>query len=211
MKRADIKAGHVYGYNESMTHIYRYQPVLVISTDLYQRPRYGSDRSIHPADQHHTSIRSGRNYQGDAVGLLVVFLHKDGLDDLDRAIEFATPEAALAAINHADTRDVTDAGRVLGRYALLTSQRYLHGDYAELEATLEHNRQMRDKHANKVEQARLAAVAQHNELADRLDALGITGYHVPAYAHPGDDLSIRLADLELLVGMAERYASEHAD
>lgn len=226
MKFADIKAGEVYGYNESTAHIYRYEACLVISRALFLYLRHG-DRKLAPAPSECTSPQSGGRWRNDQVGILVVHLGFTASDPdydakLARVRELATVKAALAGLNGSpeylydpgdstrDVRDGTDAQTgqpvVLGRYALLSNQRYLHGDYRTLQAGLDEAARLRNEYAEGAEQARTVAVKARNELADRLDSLGLTGYHVQSYESPGTRMSIKADDLEALVEMAEKLA-----
>ncbi len=104
MKRADIEVGKVYGHSERRDHISRYQPVLVLSTDLYMIPRYGDQRGqILRADGHHTSLTTGRRGLGNAVGLLCVMLRATDHDTVRKVRAYATPEAAGAIGRMGDT------------------------------------------------------------------------------------------------------------
>lgn len=211
MKRADIKAGEVYGYNESVSHVHHYRPVVVLSTDLYMVDRYSHE--ITRADRYHKVMSSGRASYGSAVGMLVVFPNFDSRNErydalLERLLELATAEEAVQKLGRdSDSRALTDGEGdetvILGYYALLTHQRYLHGDYRTLRAALDEDERKRREYADEVERERKERVRRHNELASRLDALGLTGYHVQSYESPSHMVSIKVEDLEELLALAE--------
>lgn len=216
MKRADIEAGKIYAYDESQSRHYRYDAVLVLSTDLYMlRRQGGSSDKIELADRFHTTMKSGGNWRNDATGLLVLHLTTTGLDDLERTIALASVEGALAGIGNdgrvlADgTDDQTGNPVVLGHYALLTNQRYLHGEYAVLQAELDAAERLRNEYSERAERDRVALVAARNEQADRLDSLGLTGYHVQSYESPGAHVKIKADDLETLLELAEHAYADN--
>jgi hypothetical protein len=206
MKRKDIELGKVYGYSEQsgMRRIYRYDAVMVLSADLFMIDRY--KRTIGPADEYHTTMTSGRASYGNAVGLLCVDLRSTDPGDVAKVRKLATVEGALEGINGAGRaiHDPDDAECALGQYFLLTNQRHLHGDYYELVAELEASERQSKRAAQQHEEARLAAVERHNALAVRLDALGITGYHVMAYESPSRFEKLRFEDMDELITLAEQ-------
>jgi hypothetical protein len=232
MKRSDIDPGGVYSlvsYRDSRQG----WPVMILSKDAYHRD--WRTKTVAPSAS--TRLVQG-DYRNSAVGLLTVKLafsmHSGRGDEGDEppmdVLEFrakvetlhelVSVEACVAALNAGidrawDDREhlfIRDAeGELLGTYELLTSLQMVRGSYVPLTLDERRAEAQRAAYATEHEQARLAAVAEHNELADRLDALGFTGYHEPSYASPGSAMSIKVADLELLVEMAERYASENAN
>jgi hypothetical protein len=232
MKRSDIDPGGVYSL-VSYRNSRQGWPVMILSQDSYER-HHRTKVVTHAGRER---LVQG-DYQRSAVGLLTVKLAFDmhsgqgdegtepPMDVLDfrakveRVHELASVEAGVAALNESidkawDDREhlyIRDAeGELLGTYELLTSLQMVRGSYVPLTLDERRAEAQRAAYATEHEQARLAAVAEHNELADRLDALGFTGYHEPSYASPGSAMSIKVADLELLVEMAERYASENAN
>lgn len=211
MKSADIKAGPVYGYSEDRDHIYRYSPVLVLSTDLYMTSRFGQ-RRFGRADAQYKTMKRGGGYSGTSVVMMTVWLSDAGLENVERVRELATAEAAVEALNDGTGRDITDGTNaqtgqpvVLGTYRTLTSARYLHGDYAELTAEIEARKQRRDAEARQLEDRRLANLARYRELSARLTA---QGYQDSAYVGDhSNPASFRLsfAVMEALLDKAEAY------
>ena len=203
MKRADIEPGKVYGYSEGTTRIYRYDPVMVVSTDLYMIDRY--KRTLGPADEYHRTITSGRRSYDNAVGLLAVNLTPEGLSNLDVVGSLVTPEAAVAGINGGG-RDITlpRGLAVLGRYTLITNQRYLHGDYATLQAELD-EADAPAQRARPTGPSRTAwpAWPRYRALEGRLGALGITGYAVGDWENKSRFEGLRFEDMDTLLDLAE--------
>jgi hypothetical protein len=201
VKRSDIKPGEVYGYTEDRAHIYRYSAVIVLSTDLYMISRFARHEITRaPAG---SKPQRGRSYN-NTIGLLTVFLDAADHDTVRKVRALASVQDALEGMQglNGRTREITDGinaqtGQpvVLGRYGMLTQASYLHGDYYELTAALEARQTERQRLASEAEQGRKDAVAARNELADRLDA-------------PGSRFSIKVADLEELLNLAELGAAE---
>ena len=211
MKRGDIKTGHLYGYSEDRKYIAAYRPVLILSLDSYERARYG-DRLLKLSHQPREKLnRGGWRTHTNPVGLLAVML-TNGTDTiaLAKVARLATVEEALAAQNgQRENRAVVDPDdpeHELGRYILVTATADLHGDYDELTAKLEAAERQRTADALAVETDRQARRATHNELADRLDKLGITGYHVGEYENPHRFAKMSFEDMEALVCLAEQGA-----
>jgi hypothetical protein len=206
VRKADIKPFEVYGYSEHRTGIYHYSPVMVISTDMYERSRYG-ERNLVPARPgmqrfQRASFGSGNMY---TVGMIMVELADASHDTVRKLRELVSTDAAMEAINSGERNimDPDDPEKRLGRYGLLTNQRYLHGDYYELTRALEDSRRRDARLREEREQARKAAVAEHEALADRLDKLGLTGYHRASYESPGTTVKVKVGDLEELLRLAE--------
>lgn len=205
MKRADIRAGQVYGHNESTTRHYHYQPVVVLSLNSYCLNRY--THVLAPDSNPSEGLTTGRSTYGSAVGLLCVMLSAEATsaEDVAKVLRVATPEAAVAGIN-GDGLQVFDPDvdlRVLGRYILLTRAQYLHGDYRELTDALEAREQRTRTIAQQHEEARLERLYRCNALAGRLDALDITGYHVRDYESPERFPKLSFDDMEELIELAE--------
>jgi hypothetical protein len=202
MKRADIKAGHVYGYNESRDFISHYTPVLVLSTDLYVIPRFGAYKLVLAGPQH--TKMQGTPYR-DQVGLLAVRLWSMDTVAVAKVTQQATTEAAVAGLNGEcrDVLDPDDPDRRLATYFLLKNQRYLHGDYHELAAELDAAERQRDEHDAAREADRVARLGTYNALADRLTALGITGYHAADWENKSRFEGLTFDDMDALLLLAE--------
>jgi hypothetical protein len=212
VKKADIRPFEVYGYSE-----YRdptsYGPVMVISTSLFERSKFGS-RNLVPARPGHTQMQRASYGSSTmySVGMLTVDLADVSHDAVRKLRALVSTDAAMEAINsgHPDIMDPDDPEKRLGRYGYLTNQRYLHGDYYELTRAKEEAERARAEYAMAEEQARLARLAEHNALADRLDKLGLTGYHRASYESPGTTVKIKVADLEELLDLVAGLEKELA-
>lgn len=215
MKRADIEIGPVYGFSEDRARIYHYSPVIVLSLDSYTRARYGN-RALKPADQPRERLnRGGWRTHTAPVGLLSVMLYHTDHDSLRRVRALATVEAAVRALDEnvnslLDITDGTDAQTgqpvVLGRYILVTSAGDFHGLYSELTAALEAADRQRQEYATEAEQARVANVETYRALAERLDKLGVTGYHCADWESPTRFDRLTFEDMDALVCLAEQGA-----
>lgn len=217
MKRGDIQIGPVYGYSEDRKYITRYQPVILLSLDSYERARYGTKLLAPTHEPREKLNRGGWRTHTNPVGLLGVMLTAGtDHDTLRRVRALVSVEEALAAQNgQRENRSVVDPDdpeHELGRYILVTATADLQGDYAELTAALEAAEDARARYADAAEQARVADVARYNELADRLDRLGVTGYHASGWESPhGRFEKLTFDDLELLIVGAENFYSEYPD
>ena len=215
MKRADITPGEVYSL-ASYRDDRQGWPVLILSTDSYQRHHRTGVVDIAGNDR---LVRG--DYRKSAVGLIVVKLGfglDDGEDVLDfrakveRVRELASVVKGLAALNESRDRawddrdylDVRDAeGTYLGHYELLTGLQMVQGPYIALMLAERQRAAQSRVWADEAEQQRVLDVATFNGLAERLTALGITGYHAAAYESPTRFERLSFEDMDTLVSMAE--------
>jgi hypothetical protein len=216
MKRSDIKPQGVYSlvsYRDSRQG----WPVMILSADSYEL-----DRRTKVLDHAGRDRLSRGDHFNGAVGLLTVklaFSMNEGEDVLDfrakvdKLRDLVDVSAAITAINASadkawDDREhlmIRDAeGELLGHYELLTGLQMVPGPYVELTLAHRQAEAQRDAYAAEHEQARVASVATFRSLSGRLDALGITGYHVADWESPTRFEGMRFEDMETLVTMAEQ-------
>jgi hypothetical protein len=225
MKRADIKPGQVVSklsYRDSRQG----WPVLILSTDSYTQD-WRTSNVTHAGRER---LVQG-SYRKSAVGLLAVNLgfsmHTNRGDEgdqppmdvlefrvkVEQVRELVSIGAAMEAlytraregfsVNH-NALLIRDAeGLVVASYELLTGLQLVDGDY--IEQTLAERRRQAElsRYAGEAEQARVANVATYRALAGRLDALGITGYHVADWESPTRFEKLSFEDMERLVELAE--------
>lgn len=110
----------------------------------------------------------------------------------------------------AEVTDIDHLVRTLRNLELIQMERKQWGRFpgtvTTAEAELAEDDRLRNERSEGAERERIATVALHNSLADRLDKLGLTGYHVQSYESPGSRMKIKVTDLEALVEMAEKLA-----
>lgn len=225
MKRSNIEPGMVVS-KVSYRDQRQGSPVLILSTDSYQR--HWREGTLTNAGRER--LISG-DYRNSAVGLLAVDLtfnmhagtgdEGDGppLDVLEfrarveQVRELVSVPAAIAAIEQRAREGflsehnplvVRDAeGTVVGSYELLTSLQMVQGEYVPLTLAERQRAAQSTRYAHEHEQRRVRDVARFNELAGRLDNLGITGYHAASYESPSRFAAMSFEDTERLVELAE--------
>lgn len=217
MKRTDITPGQVVS-QVTFRDSRQGWPVMVLSTDPYEQDR----RRFDVVRARGARLSQG-SYSRNAVGLLAVRLsfsmnnvgEGQPMDVLtfrakaERLYGLASVEHAPAAIEanaigseHA--RDILDDdGTPLGRYVLLTGLQMIAGDYIELTLAERRAEVQRQSYADEAEQARVANVATYRSLADRLDKLGLTGYHCADWESPTRFERVSFGDMERLLDLAE--------
>lgn len=232
MKRKDITPGEVYSLASFRTSRQGW-PVMILSTDSYQRHHRTNMVDIAGSDR----LTKG-DYFTSAVGLIVVKLafdmhtptgeDSDGplMDVLDfrakveQVRELASARTGLFALNESrerawDDREhlmIRDAeGDILGHYELLTGLQMVQGPYIPLTLAQRAAELRTASYAAEHERQRVAAVATANELADRLDRLGITGYHVADWESPTRFAGLSFEDIETLIVGAENFYGEYPD
>ena len=226
MNRTDIEPGGVYS-KVSFRDSRQGWPVMILSTLSYRKD-YRTDL-VTPAGTTRLANLSYSKRQA-AVGLVAVhlaFSMNEGEDVLafrakvKRLRELVSVEAGVEALNKSavkswDDREhlaVKDAdGTLLGTYELLTSLVLVPGDYVALTLAERRSAAEREHYASEAEKSRVADVQRYNELADRLDRLGITGYHAADWESPhGRFDKLTFDDLDMLIVGAENFYHEYHD
>jgi hypothetical protein len=198
MKLADIVPEGVYAYGKSNTP-YHTTPYVVLSTERYMHvDRDSRWTKAHKDDK----MGTGRRYPYRTVGLPAVHLYftdedPQYLTKLARVLEVATVEGAKSGA------EVRDGDAVLGTYRLITSSRYLHGDYIAWYREKRQRDRDREEHADRVEKSRLSRLARYRALNARLEALGFKdGQYVGDYSDV-HSFKIGLDTMERLLSLAE--------
>ena len=224
MKRADITPGEVYSL-ASYRDDRQGRPIMILDTHSYQR-----HHRTHVVDYAGTDRLVQGDYRKSAVGLLTVKLAFDmhsgrgeegnepPMDVLEfrakveELRELVSVQAAIKALNVEaaswDDRDhlyIHNAeGEFLGTYELLTGLQMVQGPYVALTLAERQRQAQSHAYAEQAEQERVADVARYRSLAERMDKLGITGYHVADWESPhGRFEKLAFNDLALLLDLAE--------
>lgn len=225
MKRSEITPGEVYSklsYRDSRQG----WPVLILSTDSYER-NWRTDVLMNAAG---TRLRSG-NFRVSTVGLLAVSLGfsmhsgrgEDGTEPpmdvlefrarVEQVRELVSVKGAIEAIEQR-ARDgwsgdhnallIHDAeGTVVASYELLTGLQMVAGPYIALTLAERQRQAQSTRYAHEHERQRVANVGTFRALAERLDKLGITGYHVADWESPTRFEAMAFDDMDALLCLAE--------
>jgi hypothetical protein len=214
MKRDDIKPGGVYAYTEARpTHPLRawYRPYLVLSDRSYtyeeRQPMQDATGRLVLAPPGARMGRPQRHWD-EPVGLPAVEIEEGpGYEDAVAELTERIPEL-LAAFRHNGT--VTGgSGRTLGRYMLITSLGYLHGEFAVMMARKAELKEQEDaaQRARDAEDAK--RLAAYQDLARRMSALGLVVDVHPVYRDVPKVITLTFEDAEVLVNLAE-YARQES-
>lgn len=230
MKRADIKAGVVYGHYEGRDP-YHVSPWLVLDSEIIvARPHGDSPYSFERAKSDE-KMTSGRDYRNRAAGLPVVALmfNDDDLEEynrkLARVLELASLEDMLSrTIPEGESRGWgaptawiedgvnTQTGETerLGYYMYLTNGVHLHGDYCVWQDMKRARNAESTRIANQREEERLARLATYRALETRLAALGIKpNEYVGDHSDPGS-VKLGFEDMAQLLDLIDGLGHELA-
>lgn len=202
MKRKDIQAVQVYAFYDG-----RYdptystaQPLLILSTDLYEVGMRGSANEGKLVTPRHGSKMRAGTWNIPAIGLPAIILENPGYVGKVR-------RDALQAWSYYDELHTEDEGRntFVGRYTMVTSLAKLVGPYDEVHAE-EVARDEAQREANRqAAEHRAAEKDRRDRLRDRLEALGVRA----SYGVDVSTITFTLDEVEKLVDMA--YAGPYDD
>lgn len=197
MNRKDIKEGGVYAFHQGRLDEYtRVQPVLIVSTDLYEHGGFKKQKKLRPAEAG-TPMGLGKGRDSASVGIVAVKL-------FDAASAGRVRELASVG-KFSFFGDVRDGGKnapSLGEYLMVVSSAHLHGDYAEVHARQEALEKARAETSQRWDSERKEAQQTRADLTGRLSDLGIEA-GLQDERHP-EFLTLSLDKIGKLIEMAEQ-------
>jgi hypothetical protein len=216
MKRDDIKPGGVYAYTEArprhQLHAY-YRPYLILSdrnhTYEAREPMQDATGRLVPAP---SDTRMGRDqgWHHEPVGLPAVNVgtpDAPGYEDAVAELRERCPE--LLAAFRLGGRVISGNGNELGRYGLVTSLGYLHGEFAAMLERKADLQAQEDETQRRQDAEDARRLAEYRDLARRLAALGIKIDTDLIEHSPPRRIELSFEDTTVLISLAE-YARQES-